>query len=676
MDQPLTESIHLNLQDPEHVIISSYKMTGDSIMLPFVEDPDNARLVAILYMTESESDEHDLRICHPFAIGVQNIMSTEGENHDILALNWVEFEPSCSLQEHVLPPDSGKTFKPMTLDIRFKVAITAMGEPGRTCRLTAVDPMFPSPLFTVSGLRLKLPKIIPKGASVFMGCSLRKLSLDPKNPESKLIISAMRPSSSEPVEVGYTSSVPFTEDQVCFLEPLNFMLDSSIRENVSLQLDVFFWERKRAKKVATFTVNVTKAFEMHVVNIETKTSLLSRENANLRLNTIFPVVVAVPAKLRASLLDISKDPDPQERMYPSLVPYIVQQRISPSQLPSVDFSKLYELFVTADQTFQVWIEHYFTPEPGFAIAFLNKVVDNLDAIKALSMPFFMLIFKAMLVDQNFDFEALGRLFKAVSKTTFPTVHKSASDLLIQLLLTCDTKMVHRITYSFLDDLSVKDRLVVYNFLFSDMPFLRSVALFDPPTVNRPMSPFSPLLSMFYKSVNSAFMENGAETLRKLARTLSLLASTLEQFADSENAQKMARALFPLIPLIFTFYDSLAAALITDQLNEVHILTPILLFLLKNTANQRFLLYYDMLSYDNQLRFFEFLITLSEEGMIRSVAGACTTFPALNTTYEIVCRITTFITFLSRKDVEKASTLEHLFKLLAQMLDQSSSGRVF
>jgi hypothetical protein len=64
-----------------------------------------------------------------------------------------------------------------------------------------------------------------------------------------------------------------------------------------------------------------------------------------------------------------------------------------------------------------------------------------------------------------------------------------------------------------------------------MPFLKSIAMFDP---------FSPLLSMFYKSVNTAFMENNAETLRKLARTLSLLASTLEQFTDSESARTIAR----------------------------------------------------------------------------------------------------------------------------------------
>jgi hypothetical protein len=62
------------------------------------------------------------------------------------------------------------------------------------------------------------------------------------------------------------------------------------------------------------------------------------------------------------------------------------------------------------------------------------------------------------------------------------------------------------------------------------------------------------------------------------------------------------------------------------------------------------------------------MALSDESMIKSVAEACTTFPALNTTYEIVCRITTFITFLSGKDVEQASTLEHLFRLLAQMLE--------
>jgi hypothetical protein len=191
-----------------------------------------------------------------------------------------------------------------------------------------------------------------------------------------------------------------------------------------------------------------------------------------------------------------------------------------------------------------------------------------------------------------------------------------------------------------------------------------MSLLELPDVARPMSPFTPLLSQFYKTVTSAFMENQTETLRKLARTFTLLASTLEQYATADVAKTMAKTFSPLLPIMFTFFDSMTTALTKD----IHIMFPILFFLLKNTSREQFLLYYDMLSFDTQLSFFDFLVALTDPEMIKSVAASCDSLSDRQTSYEIISRIALFIMFLRGRETASEAMLHSLFTLLTHMLE--------
>jgi hypothetical protein len=193
-------------------------------------------------------------------------------------------------------------------------------------------------------------------------------------------------------------------------------------------------------------------------------------------------------------------------------------------------------------------------------------------------------------------------------------------------------------------------------------------IFDFPDVDRPMSPYRPLLSLFLLTLNQTFIDNNPSTLWKASRTLSLLATTLEHSADLDSAKRMAKALSPLLPMIFTYYDSIATALEDD----VYILTPILLFMFKNTASRQFVLYYDMLSSDNQLRFFDFLIGLSMPAIIQKISETSEALSVLNASHEIIWRVTTFMQFLLLSSRSDEPTLQQLFRVHTHMLELPAS----
>jgi hypothetical protein len=176
-----------------------------------------------------------------------------------------------------------------------------------------------------------------------------------------------------------------------------------------------------------------------------------------------------------------------------------------------------------------------------------------------------------------------------------------------------------------------------------------------------MSPYLPLLSLFFKSINNVFMENHLDAVRTAARTLSLLASTIERYADGDASHLIAQSFFPLLPMVFTFYDSLAIVLP----NELSILTPILLTLMKSCDARQVRLYYDILSLDNQLRFFDFLVTLVDPASVAQLAVALG-LPPVNAAYEITGRIVMFTTFFSLPRPDTA-IISRLFRVFCYLL---------
>jgi hypothetical protein len=74
----------------------------------------------------------------------------------------------------------------------------------------------------------------------------------------------------------------------------------------------------------------------------------------------------------------------------------------------------------------------------------------------------------------------------------------------------------------------------------------------------------------------------------------------------------------------------------------------------------------MLSYDNQLRFFDFLVSLSEPTMISRLADSID-LSGLATSHEVVCRIVSFMRFLDGLNISDEKTIDSIFQLLTQML---------
>jgi hypothetical protein len=333
-----------------------------------------------------------------------------------------------------------------------------------------------------------------------------------------------------------------------------------------------------------------------------------------------------------------------------------------NQFASTDFHKVYELIISAGPGLPFWIEHYFIPPGCLAELFLGWFTQNLRITEAFPLPFFVFLYKAMRVHNSFDVDSLFRLFNAVAQAKSDSILKATAKFLIWLRLSLPMATIHKVAFGFLNFLDPSRRLAVFDHIVSDLPFLLSITKLTIDVRERLLSPYNKLLSLFFMTLNYIFMENENGQLRKCARTLSLLGATLEQYVDAQLSKNMARCLFPILQMLFTFFDSISITLKAD----VHVISPVLLFFFKYGDRQHFCLYFELLSYDNQLRFFDFLIAVSSERIIDRIAAA-TLLPPVNACYEISRRILIFLSFMSQHDTRDRGILEKLFDLLSSLL---------
>lgn len=665
VDKPVTETVHFNIKqgkDRETLVeITSFKRKFESLMLPFIADP-NAILVMVLFVNSSKGDG-DMWGMRPATVGTKRILSDE-------EICWRTFEPGVPFQDYLKPDAENKHKKLSHIDLDVDCNILDEGSPERTCRLTASDPMFPSPLLTIYDLKLELSKkmVSKKKAEVFIGISLKCFNPETKKDEPvKAGISSM---GIKKTDFCYTSPVNSAE-RACFLEPLHFILHKEYKSPVTLVVQVFKLKKGKAKLMLTGTQAITRAFEMHRVKMEQKGGLLSKGDAFVRFNTIYPAVCAPTPAMRPAMCGVG-EVDTLDPMYSSVAPYIVQQHISMKELPTVKFEMLFNCFMAADASLQNWIEHYFTPEPGFAETFIKRLVDSMHIIESLSMPFFELVFKSLIVECDerekekrvLPIEPILNLLHAVALKKSKTVLKSAADLLCQLRMYFRPKEVHLVCYKFIQQLETKDRFFIFNHLVSDMAFIQSLSLRPWEFDERPTSAYVPILSLFFSTLTNCFMENQKETLSAGVRTLQLLTTTLEMYAE-EELSTMSAYFFPLLPIIFTFWDS-----ISTELKDMSLIAPVLLFIMKYTNRKQILNYFTskVLSYDNQTRFFDFLIKLGEPAVTQKLSETLDSMTPLSTSLEVTWRISHFIRFLLYSEDIDVKIVSSAFYLLGVLLN--------
>ena len=672
VDKPVTETVHFDIKqgkDKQTIVeITSFKRKFESLMLPFVADP-NAILVMVLFVNNSSKGDSDVWGMRPATIGTKKILSQEG-------ICWRTFEPGVPFQDY-LKPDAENTHKKLNhIDLDVDCNVLDEGTPDRTCRLTAADPMFPSPLLTIFDLRLELAKkmVSKKKAEVFIGVTLK--CFNPETKKEEPIKAAISSRGNKKTDFCYTSPV-YSAEKSCFLEPLHFILHKEYKSPVTLVINVFKLKKGKAKLMLTGTEQITRAYEMHRVKMEQKGGLLSKGDAFVRFNTVYPAVCAPTPAMRPAMSGVG-EVDTHDPMYSSVAPYIVQQHISMKKLPTVNFELLFNCFMAADVSLQNWIEHYFTPEPGFAAAFIKRLVASMNIIESLPMPFFELAFKSLIVECDekekdkrvLPVEPILDLLHAVAVKNVKTLLKSAADLLCQLRMYFRPKEVHLVCYKFIQQLATKERFFIFNHLVSDMGFIQSLSLRAWDLEDRPISAYVPILSLFFSTLTNCFMENQKETLSAGVRTLQLLTTTLELYAEEELSM-MSAYFFPLLPIIFTFWDS-----ISTELKDMSLIAPVLLFIMKYTSRKQILNYFTskVLSYDNQTRFFDFLIKLGEPSVTQKLSETLDSMTPLSTSLEVTWRITHFIKFLLYSEDSDVKIVKSAFYLLGVLLNAANQPK--
>ena len=656
--QPYSEIVRVKFDSDKKPMFYSFKKSFEKAILPY-PDVEDVKLVLMLFTECKDNQNVSGELVGICSWSIRNVNE---ENGDVL-LKWVDYKPGNSLQHHFQIIE----YKSITSSMKVKTLSEFSTE--NLCRLTSTDNIHPTPLFTIFDLSIDFNHSLFNSKSrIVLGASLKKIPFDQKL-DPKAFPAFMSPVSNEKTEIGYSHLV-LNGEKITILEPLNFYLDFAINEPILLIIEVFIIDKGKLNLVLSGTTKITKQFETHTVKMESRgfhvKAAFSRVENILTFTTLFPSIVCPSNPTKQPLLIACDDTEYDDPMFKEIAPYAIQKCLALNTLESIDFNKFFKFFIKSDMVaVQVWIEHFFTPVPGFTKCFTELVMANLKEIVDYPMPFFLLIFKSMCVENTFDLEYMKKIFKTVADFKSEKILKSASDLLIQLRMFFDIEAVHKIAYYFISLLETKDRFLVFEYIFSDITFIAYLALRKYEDSDKPYSPYVPLLSLFYRTVTNAFLVNDAVLIKDVADSLSIIAFELEQYVKPDEALIMAKILFPLLPLIFTYYDSLSA-----QIEKKYCLTPILLFLVKNCNSHQFLTYYSMLSNDSRIRFLEFLIIIYDTSLDPNFAKESVNFSGnpLNCRYEVTWRMLYFISHLLNYDIKEKLEIQEIISLLFHILN--------
>ncbi|OHT06927.1 hypothetical protein TRFO_24978 [Tritrichomonas foetus] len=668
--KPLSETACITWDQSGKNIMKSFTHgETENLIFPYVP-VENIYLVLQVMFQDVNIPNVDGR---PFAVGFIPL-PTDDKCPNQLEAKWYPYVPGRPLNKY-----EGTANSPIQLIVEGEILPQYI--PEKTIRLTAFDSLYPSPIFTIHDLTINFQRsILKKKSTIFVSATIRKIFADPKCPDPKTILAFIDPKKKQLTEYGYSSLIMYS-DTLVLTDPLNFYIDPCLQENFSVLISVYrVGSKNKPKQILAASFIPTKPTEIHVVKLELKGSFLNdmksaltRGDNTLRCSTIYPACVCPPIAVRPILREIVPEQLLLDPMFKSIAPYAIQMNLELQNLQNIDFSVLFNYFRCSDMaTITPWIENFFSPCDGFSDAFANKLSMSLDAISDWPQPFFLLLYKSLCFDKMndipLDVKVINNLFDRIAINTNDKIRSSAGDLLLQFLMSFDKDTAHHIAFHYISQLDTFNRFYIFNFLFADVAYLQSLTLFtfeeNQDEKKRPYSPYIPLLSLYYRTVTNAFIENNTEVIMAAADTLSILAATLELFVDDESAKVIAKTLFPLFAMIFTFFDSLC-----EKIPTITSIMPIVLFLLKSCDSTRFILYYNLLSSDNQLRFLEFLVIIVDNTLSLQFSDNTVHFHnhPLNCRYEITCRMLMFISFLGNIKITDEKIMSAIFKLLIHML---------
>ncbi|EAX86023.1 hypothetical protein TVAG_047470 [Trichomonas vaginalis G3] len=700
LDFPTSETVRIDFcrGTPE---ACTFKCDHKDFYLPYIDDP-KSRIVAVLsYVEKADRDP----IEKPIAIGHKYISEIKCGQFN---LEWVVFSPALSMDMYF---KSDKKYPMFNLVFSFDLE-TKLPEDKRPVRITAFQPMYPTTLLTIHNIRLcPTHDIVQKGLQLYVNFMIRTHEESPK-----VLNTAARANMLSEISSFNTSTLN-PSDIMNFPCMCNFKLNSSYEHSIPLEIyvEVHAVDLGKTKVIAECVVPISEPVYTGTFKLK-GSSIFSGSAGSISFSYHFPTIVAPPKKLILSLISPPKKsiaescsgsgirpsgsltkvnsvdleqaagPDYKHPMWQDVAKYMIQYCFDPIVMPQVDFTLLAERLENCDQSWLYkWIEHAFTCPDTFSAAYLKLLKDKIMDIGAIPLPFFLIALKGMISNRQFFPDEIEELLIATAHSQVPlNIKKAAGEFIRQLRMGFAPAVVIKLARKFIFALNTKERLCIFRILFSDPPFIMAIFTLTKPLLeNINVSPYIPILSLFYATVRDTFLANSLKEIEPALKAIGLLGVSIEAYSDSSTSKTIAMYFFPLFTLIFTFADSLAPHLGTDP-----VLVPFILHICKNVKSVQFMKYFNILSDDNKLRFFDYFVSLSEETIIEKLSERAVVnndsqlrsrldSVKLTISLEVTCRMLVFLHF-----IEKINTLSNprqilsILKIIIHMLSPTQDSEAF
>lgn len=655
-NKPLSELIQVDLYEKRKTF-KMYSKDLPSITVPFL---DNSYLIFIMYLCVDEE------YIKPYSVGRYKI--DIDKKFQIIIPQWKKFVPSKSIEQHI-KEDPDLTFK-MILNGEIK------NEPdvNEIALLTANNIFYPSPLLTISNIQIYLgQKKVKKyrSSSLFLKISLRYSESGKELEKLNNYISPI----SQQNEYGITSFIPL-EEHICFPDVINFLLQPKFVEQIYINFDLYVITDQRGKLILTSLYPICKAHGDEKIPFSIKGLIKESRSKNdkIRFHYIFPSITSPHISAKSLFIDsyekVYNENDNDNIMNINLLPYVISYYFRPKEIKNLNFKFLISLFSRKDTEFiKQFIENYFSCYNGFTNQYIDELTSSLVDIIEWPFPFFLILLKAMCIENVIDFKRINDLLSNsltlnISKKEKEELIQTISYFLVQLSLFFPFEIIQKITYTYISQLKSPNCYIFYKYAFSSISFIENVASSSNLKIGSiPISPYIPILSIYFKNIVKSINDYKKDIVQDIVNSIGILSSTIENYSTIESSRKIIFVLFPLLSLIFTYYDSFA-----KDGNNSSILIPIILIILKSCDSKQFASYFNLLFSDNQIHFFNFLNMIISEQNIHSLYS---NMKGSNTdiicTKEITFRVLTFLWKFSKIRTKNNKIIKKIIYILLQLL---------
>jgi hypothetical protein len=665
-DRPVCEPARRNVsEDPTLFWVTSCDTAGATgINLPFPYDLENARVVAIIYMC-SPAQGNDGSLRQPIALGHHRMPAVGYKG--TLELIWERFDSKQALASHFVDESNFAS-----MSCTFECEVVAVPGPGRVAKLAPFDPMFPTPLLTISDISIAWKKV-DKTKSGKLLSLLFAVKAECGEKEPVTCVTGVEPGPGKARKFLRTSQVTPSAKMV-YPDVLTFRLAPDIPDGpFVLHIHLVQGENRKAGHMRSCAVQITKPSDFVRAGL-TKDRLGKKCDEFLTFRYMFPTVAHPPGSCLPALNTVNGPAQLDSPFYTELATYAVSYQLAEDRLATASFAQLVGYLPSKSPIFVSiflnWITHHMGAKPGFSAVYMKRLADSLAAVAGQPEPFFAMVLKSLTVDNAINATAFNYFVQAViayQDANTPGIRTCLVDLLVDLSKALDDPIVLRYLHTFLRAMPEDVRWGFFTRIWKDLPFVHSlvprVAAVAQLTV--PVSPFIPLFSLFFCGLNQAFLDNKAETIRLVVAPLLTLCATIELFSSAAVGKRVGIALFPLLPMIFTFYDSLAS-----QTDDPAVLSPPVLCILKHSTPNMFRQYWRFLTSDNQFRFLDLLVNLASPRLVLSLALSALDMQEQQSACsdEVTQRIISFMTHIDYANTEPR-TASRLYNILIEMLHQ-------